>query len=96
MIKIQSCEACGIPQNRCAPEFSYSCWTILTFEYPPTSATVEKVLHPLVEVASVTNPANVIIFPLRDEDVERRRKNAEIDKELEENTEEEDDAGKRE
>jgi len=42
------------------------------------------------------NSNNVIIFPLRDEDVERRRRNAEIDKELEENTEEEDDAGKRE
>ena len=42
------------------------------------------------------NANNVIIFPLRDEDVERRRRNAEIDKELEENTEEEDDAGKRE
>jgi len=37
------------------------------------------------------NANNVIIFPLRDEDVERRRRNAEIDKELEENTEEEDD-----
>ena len=35
------------------------------------------------------NANNVIIFPLRDEDVERRRSNAEIDKELEENTEEE-------
>ena len=42
------------------------------------------------------NANNVIIFPLRDEDVERRRRNAEIDKELEENTEEEDDARKRE
>ena len=42
------------------------------------------------------NTNNVIIFPLRDEDVERRRRNAEIDKEFEENTEEEDDAGKRE
>ena len=42
------------------------------------------------------NANNVIIFPLRDGDVERRRRNAEIDKELEENTEEEDDAGKRE
>ena len=42
------------------------------------------------------NSNNVIIFPLRDEDVERRRRNAEIDKELEENTEEEDDARKRE
>ena len=35
------------------------------------------------------NANNVIIFPLRDEDVERRRRNAEIDKELKENTEEE-------
>ena len=43
------------------------------------------------------NANNVIIFPLRDEDVERRRRNAEIDKELEEEkNEEEDDAGKRE
>ena len=42
------------------------------------------------------NANNVIIFPLRDEDVERRRRNAEIDKELKEYTEEEDDAGKRE
>ena len=42
------------------------------------------------------NANNVIIFPLRDEDVERRRRNEEIDKELEENTEEEDDARKRE
>ena len=41
------------------------------------------------------NANNVIIFPLRNEDVERRRRNAEIDKELEENKEEEDDAGKR-
>ena len=42
------------------------------------------------------NANNVIIFPLRNEDVERRRRNAEIDKELKENTEEEDDdAGKR-
>ena len=32
------------------------------------------------------NANNVIIFPLRDEDVERRRRNAEIDKELEENS----------
>ena len=32
------------------------------------------------------NANNIIIFPLRDEDVERRRRNAEIDKELEENT----------
>ena len=31
------------------------------------------------------NANNIIIFPLRDEDVERRRRNAEIDKELEEN-----------
>ena len=35
------------------------------------------------------NANNVIIFPLRNEDVERRRRNAEIDKELEENKEEE-------
>ncbi len=42
------------------------------------------------------NANNVIIFPLRNEDVERRFRNAKIDKELEENTEEEDDAGKRE
>ena len=42
------------------------------------------------------NANNVIIFPLRDEDVERKRRNAEIDKELEEKNEEEDDAGKRE
>ena len=42
------------------------------------------------------NANNVIIFPLRNEDVERRRRNAEIDKEFEENTEEEDDARKRE
>ena len=42
------------------------------------------------------NANNVILFPLRDEDVERRRRNAEIDKELEEKNEEEDDAGKRE
>ena len=42
------------------------------------------------------NANNVIIFPLRDEDVERRRRNAEIDKALEEKNEEEDDAGKRE
>ena len=41
------------------------------------------------------NANNVIIFPLRDEDVERRRRNVEIDKELEEKNEE-DDAGKRE
>ena len=31
------------------------------------------------------NANNIIIFPLREEDVERRRRNAEIDKELEEN-----------
>ena len=31
------------------------------------------------------NANNVIIFPLRDEDVERRIRNAKIDKELEEN-----------
>ena len=42
------------------------------------------------------NANNVIIFPLREEDVERRLRNIKIDKELEENTEEEDDAGKRE
>ena len=30
------------------------------------------------------NSNNVIIFPLRDEDVERRIRNAKIDKELEE------------
>jgi len=42
------------------------------------------------------NAKNIIIFPLRNEDVERRRRNAEIDKEFEENTEEEDDARKRE
>ena len=42
------------------------------------------------------NANNVIIFPLRDEDVERRLRNIEIDKELEEKNEEEDDAGKRE
>jgi hypothetical protein len=35
------------------------------------------------------NANNVIIFPLRDEDVERRRRNAEIDKELKEKKEEE-------
>ena len=35
------------------------------------------------------NANNVIIFPLRDEDVERRHRNAEIDKELEEKKEEE-------
>ena len=32
------------------------------------------------------NANNIIIFPLRDEDVERRRRNAEIDRELEENS----------
>ena len=42
------------------------------------------------------NANNIIIFPLRNEDVERRLRNAKIDKELEENTEEEDDARKRE
>ena len=42
------------------------------------------------------NAKNIIIFPLREEDVERRIRNAKIDKELEENTEEEDDARKRE
>ena len=42
------------------------------------------------------NANNVIIFPLREEDVERKLRNIKIDKELEENTEEEDDAGKRE
>ncbi len=31
------------------------------------------------------NANNIIIFPLRNEDVERRLRNAEIDKELEEN-----------
>ena len=41
------------------------------------------------------NAKNIIIFPLREEDVERRIRNAKIDKELEENTEEEDDARKR-
>ena len=41
------------------------------------------------------NANNIIIFPLREEDVERRIRNAKIDKELEENTEEEDDARKR-
>jgi len=39
---------------------------------------------------------NVIIFPLREEDVERKLRNIQIDKELEEKNEEEDDAGKRE
>lgn len=42
------------------------------------------------------NANNVIIFPLREEDVERRLRNIKIDKELEEKNEEEDDAGKRE
>ena len=42
------------------------------------------------------NANNVIIFPLREEDVERRLRNIEIDKELEEKNEEEEDAGKRE
>ena len=32
------------------------------------------------------NANNIIIFPLREEDVERRRRNAEIDKELEKNS----------
>jgi hypothetical protein len=42
------------------------------------------------------NANNVIIFPLREEDVERRLRNIKIDKELEkEKNEEEDDAGKR-
>ena len=42
------------------------------------------------------NANNVIIFPLREEDVERRLRNIQIDKELEEkSTEEVDDAGKR-
>ena len=41
------------------------------------------------------NANNIIIFPLREEDVERRLRNIEMDKELEENTEEEDDARKR-
>ena len=31
------------------------------------------------------NANNIIIFPLREEDVERRLRNIEIDKELEEN-----------
>ena len=31
------------------------------------------------------NANNIIIFPLREEDVERRLRNAKIDKELEEN-----------
>ena len=42
------------------------------------------------------NANNVIIFPLREEDVERKLRNIQIDKEFEENTEEEDDARKRE
>ena len=42
------------------------------------------------------NAKNIIIFPLREEDVERRIRNAKIDKELEENAKEEDGAGKRE
>ena len=41
------------------------------------------------------NANNVIIFPLREEDVERRLRNIKIDKELEEKNEEVDDAGKR-
>ena len=35
------------------------------------------------------NANNIIIFPLRNEDVERRFRNAKIDKELEEKNEEE-------
>jgi len=42
------------------------------------------------------NSNNVIIFPLREEDIERRRRNIEIDEELEEKNEEVDEAGKRE
>ena len=43
------------------------------------------------------NANNIIIFPLREEDVERRLRNIKIDKEMEEkSTEEVDDAGKRE
>ena len=42
------------------------------------------------------NSNNVIIFPLREEDIERRRRNIEIDEKLEEKNEEVDDAGKRE
>ncbi len=42
------------------------------------------------------NSNNVIIFPLREEDIERRRRNIEIDEELEEKNEEVDGAGKRE
>ena len=41
------------------------------------------------------NAKNIIIFPLREEDVERRIRNAKIDKELEENPEEEAHARKR-
>tara|TARA_B100000809_G_scaffold22949_1_gene20129 strand:+ start:47 stop:196 length:150 start_codon:yes stop_codon:yes gene_type:complete len=41
------------------------------------------------------NANNVIIFPLREEDVERRLRNIKIDKELEEKNEEVDDAGKK-
>ena len=36
------------------------------------------------------NANNIIIFPLREEDVERRLRNAKIDKELEEKEEEHD------
>ena len=42
------------------------------------------------------NANNVIIFPLRDEDVERRLRNIEIDKELEKTTTEEIDNEKEE
>ena len=38
---------------------------------------------------------NVIIFPLREEDIERKLRNIQIDKELEEEEKEVDDAGKR-
>ena len=41
------------------------------------------------------NANNVIIFPLREEDVERKLRNIKIDKELEEKNEEVDDAGKK-
>ena len=41
------------------------------------------------------NANNVIIFPLREEDVERRLRNIKIDKELEEKNEEVDDAVKK-
>ena len=42
------------------------------------------------------NANNIIIFPLRNEDVERRFRNAKIDKELKEkSTEKEDGVGKR-